>query len=342
MRSCLRRVTFACALAAVAAVAAQEVRPSSSLAQSLEAYEPGRSGVSPMPRAALWSGASDFRRETSAWVDSGDPAEAPRRRLIVATYVLDMLKDVEDPRIWQDGQAAPALVEWACSEVRKAAPQRAEEAWFIAGIALLERSSTMTVLAAHLERAETRIPSGERWPLVRSLIEQSKLEAHRRDDGTFAVSPGAATRTTQPLERATELASVRQEALLRLGALESDLGRHDAALKRFDRIGSLNDPFLRYWLGLIKGRALQRAGRTQDAAATFRTAVTEFPSAQSGAFSLASALVALRRPSEASAILERALRDEESSTPDPWLTYRTPDVRLWPQALDEIRRAVAK
>jgi tetratricopeptide (TPR) repeat protein len=144
------------------------------------------------------------------------------------------------------------------------------------------------------------------------------------------------------LERAADRAPVRQEALLRMGAFESDIGQHGAAIERFDRIGPLADPFLRYWLGLLKGRALQRAGRHEDAVAVYRAAVAEFPSAQSAAFNLAAALVALRRPSEASAVIERVLRDADASTPDPWLTYRTPDVRLWPAALDEIRMAVRR
>ena len=56
----------------------------------------------------------------------GGAVDAPRRRLAVATYVLDMLKDVEDAPPWQDTQAAATLLEWGCARLRDSAPLAAE------------------------------------------------------------------------------------------------------------------------------------------------------------------------------------------------------------------------
>ncbi len=343
MRCDLRRVGgLACALAAVVAAAAQGSRPASdNLTDRLQQYQPGRSIVQPLSRDALWSGASDFRREATAWIAAGNPAETPRRRLVVATYVLDMLKDVDDASLWQDSQAAATLVEWACARLRESAPLPAERAWHVAALALLERSSTVTVLERHLDHAESRVPDGERWALVRALIDEWRSQDRRRDDGTLAISGGVAGRALQHFEQAASKPSVRQEALLRWSAYESDLGRQEAALARLNQVGDLNDAFLRYWFGLIRGRVLRRLNRPEEAVAAYRTAVAEFPSAQSGALGLAGALVSLRRMAEASAIVARVVAAEaDSSVPDPWITYRSPDVRFWPRALDEVREAV--
>lgn len=339
----LRRVAgFACALACVVAAAAQELRPpSGSVSAALQRYQPGRSVVQPLSRTALWSGAGDFRREAEAWIAAGGAVDVPRRRLAVATYVLDLLKDVEDAPPWQDTQAAATLLEWGCARLRDSAPLAAERAWHIAALALLERSSTVTVLERHLDHAESRVPAADKWPLVRALVDERRSQDRRRDDGTLAVPDGLAARALQHFQQAAAGASVRQEALLRWGAYESDLGRHEAALAHFDQIGALDDPFLRYWLGVIKGRALRRANRPDDAIAAYRAAVAEFPSGQSGALGLAAALVSVRRMAEASAIVSRASAEGNLSAPDPWQLYRSPDVRFWPRALDELRAAVA-
>ncbi len=345
MRPDLQRLGgVAWALLAVMATAAQDARPpSGSIADALEHYQPGRSVVAALPRDVLWSGAGDFRREASSWVDAGGPTDAPRRRLVVATYVLDLLKDVEEPSLWQDSQAAPTLVEWACAKLREAPPLSvdAERAWHVAAIALLERSSTVTVLERQLEHAESRVPDGDRWPLVRALIDERRSQGRPREDGTLAVSEGTEARAARHFDEAASRPSVRQEALLRWGAYESELGHPDAALARFDQIGDLRDPFLRYWLGLLRGRALRRLNRPEEAIVAYRSAMLEFPSAQSGALGLAAALVGVHRTTEASAIVSRAVAaDANASMPDPWTMYQSPDVRLWPGALDALRTAV--
>ena len=340
----LRRAAgFSCALVAVVAVTAQAPRPASgTTAEQLSRYQPGLTTVQPLSREALWSGAGDFRREAVAWIADGGAADAPRRRLLVATYVLDLLKDVEDGLLWQDGQAAASLVEWACARLRESAPLSAERAWHVAALAELERSSTVTILERQLDHAEARVPGGERWPLVRALIDEWRSEDRRRDDGTLAAPGGLAARALQHFEQAASKTAVRQEALLRWAAYESDLGKSDAALTRLDQIGDANDPFIRYWLGLVRGRVLRRLNRPEDAITAYRSAVAEFPSAQSGAFGLAAALVSVRHLTEASTVVSRAVvTSTDSSVPDPWKTYRSPDVRLWPRALDELRAAVA-
>lgn len=328
-----------------AGLSAQQPAPTaalSALGERLELYRPGVSVVSPLSRDALWAGAGDFRRDALAWIGAAAAPDQPRRRLAVATYVLDMLKDFEEALLWEDSQAASTLLEWACARLRHSAPLPAERAWHIAALALLERSSTVTVLQRHLDHAESRVPNHDKWALVRALIDEWESREGQRDDGMLSVSGGLAARAMQHFQQAASRASVRQEALLRWGAYESDLGRQDAALAHLDQIGAMDDPYLRYWFGLIKGRALRRANRADDAVAAYRMAVAESPSAQSGSLGLAAALVSARRMAEAATIVSRAVAPEGAApAPDPWSIYRSPDVRFWPIAMDDLRAAVA-
>jgi hypothetical protein len=334
----MRVVLWAAAVLAVAHPLAQQA----GVAGALDRYQPGVSAVQGLPRDVLWSGAGDFRRDATAWIAAGVPPDVPRRQLAVATYVLDLLKDVEERLLWDDTQAASTLLEWACAKLRESPALPAERAWHIAALAVLERSSTVTVLRKHLDHAESRVPGDDKWPLVRALIDEWESREEPRDDGTLSVSSGLAARAVQHFQQAAARISVRQEALLRWGAYESDLGRHDAALAHLDQVGELNDPFLRYWFALIKGRALRRANRPDEAIAAYRMAVVQFPSAQSGTLALAAALVSARRMSEAATVVNGAITPQgNDSAPDPWSMYRSPDVRFWPRAFDELRRAVA-
>jgi tetratricopeptide (TPR) repeat protein len=329
---------LAAAWLAVASLSARQA----GVAPALDRYQPGVSAVQPLPRDVLWSGAGDFRRDAIAWIAAGPLADQPRRRLSAATYALDLLKDFEETLLWEETQAASTLLEWACARLRESAPLPAERAWHIAALAVLERSSTVTVLRRHLEHAESRFPDDDKWTLVRALTDEWESRERPRDDGTMAISSGLAARAMQHFQQAASRPSVRQEALLRWGAYESDLGRHDAALAHFNAIGELSDPFLRYWLGLVKGRALRRANRAEEAIAAYQVAVAEFPSAQSATLGLAAALVSARRMADAAAIVNGVVSPQITTpSPDPWNIFRSPDVRFWPRALDELRRAVA-
>jgi tetratricopeptide (TPR) repeat protein len=315
----------------------------SATADRLQRYTPGVSVVEPLARDALWTGAGDFRRDALAWVTAGGAADAARRRLAAATYVLDLLKDVEEPGLWEDSQAAVTLLEWACARLREAPPLPTERAWHVAAMALVERSSTFTVLQRHLEHAESRVPNDDKWLLARALGAEWQSRATPRDDGTLVVPGGLAARAVQHFQQAAEKPSVRQEALLRWGAYESDLGRHDAALEHLKQVGDAGDPFVRYWLGLIRGRVLARANRTEEAIEAYRTAMAEVPLAQSARLGLAAALVSARRMAEAAALVNSMVAaDNAAAVSDPWRIYRSPDVRFWPRALDELRQAVAR
>jgi tetratricopeptide (TPR) repeat protein len=178
--------------------------------------------------------------------------------------------------------------------------------------------------------------------LVAAILEEFRTRPDRRDDGTFSAPAGTVARVTRAFEAATERPTVRSEALLRLGYYEMSLGHFDAALARFEQVGTPDDVFLRYLQHLFRGRALERVGRTADAIAAYRHALAEAPSAQSAAFPLAVVLAAQRRLGEAADAASRAMAPAGVGAQlDPWTLYFTPDLRFWPDAMKVVRRAIA-
>lgn len=315
------------------------------LTERLSNYQPGVTVVPPITRDALWSGAADFRRGATSWIDAGAPGDEQRRRLVVATYALDLLKTFEDRTLWSATQPAGALLEWACTTLRKSdlLVQPAELAWHVAALALLERSGPAEVVKEHLDHAEARFPANADLLLVRALVDELESEEGRRDDGTLSISGALTSRARQHFQQAAARPSTRQQALIRWAAFESDLGRHDAALAHLVEAGRPASPVLRYWLGVVRGRTLERLNRGADAIDAYRAVVAEFPHAQVATLSLAAALVDAHRVVEAAGVVEAAVTRPTGPAPpaDPWEFYRVPEVLLWPAAFEELRRAVA-
>jgi hypothetical protein len=342
-------------LLAVDVAAAQRIQlrtstgPNAEIAARLERYRPGVTPVQPITRQELSDGAPDFKRGATAWIEAAvDPVAQPRRRLIVATYVLDLVR--EWPRVTTTTQsrtgsvpASPGaqLIEWACSTLRKSAPLQSEVAWHIAAMALLERDSLRAYLAAHLEHAEARFPSEAHWLLIHTLLDELESAAGRRDDGTLSISGGLASKAAAHFEAAAARPATRQMALIRWAAFESDLGHQDVALNRLAAVGRLESDVLRYWAGMIRGRALERAGRGSEAIDAYRAVVVEFPHAQSAGLSLAAALVGANRVAEAARLVSVTIAFPTGAEgPDPWDFYRAPETLLWSAAFDAIRREV--
>jgi tetratricopeptide (TPR) repeat protein len=98
--------------------------------------------------SAVFAGIRDLRtfhaeleRITPAWIVSADPADAPRRRLLVASFALEAAYG--GPRRWAD---ARNLVEWGCEMVRDGRSE-AHRFWHLAAIALIESAHDYLFLA---------------------------------------------------------------------------------------------------------------------------------------------------------------------------------------------------
>jgi tetratricopeptide (TPR) repeat protein len=314
----------------------------SPLAQRLLDYRPGQSAILPLTRDGLWSGAGDFRRDAIVWVDGGPTADAPRRRLVVATYVLEMLQEFEGA-LWKPGRQASGLLEWAWTQLEKSAPLPAERGWWTAALALVERSSMADGLRHHLTQAEKRFPNDDQWLLTRAIADELELRAAPNDDGSFPISRAFASRIAERFQQAAARPSMRAEALIRWAAYDSDMGRQDAALAQLAGVGPMEDQLLRFWHALVTGRALDRANRAQEAAEAYRKALAEFPLAQSAALGLAGALVNMRQLTDAAMFVRGAVdADASIGAEDPWDFFFTPDVRRWPGAITTLRNELVR
>jgi tetratricopeptide (TPR) repeat protein len=311
---------------------------STALAIRLENYARGEP-VAPLALNELWVAAHDMRRDAAAWVLTSGAADVPRRRLVVATYFLDLLTAVESRSFWLQGQGAATMLEWACGLLREGAAQPVEGGWHLAALVLLERSAPTDVLLTHLQHAKSRFPNADRWALIEAIAEEMRAPITLNDNGTITVPGGATARVTAAYETALRFGTVLQEAQVRLGFFELRSGHPEAALARFDRVAAADDVSVRYWRHLFRGRALERLNRLDEAIEAYRLALTAVPSAQTASLALAAALAGERRMSEASAITVATITTPPTAV-DPWLYYGQPDLRFWPALMSGLREAI--
>lgn len=290
-----------------------------------------------------------IRERAPAWIAAGAAATQPRRRLSVATFVLQVLASQEDPFVWQGGGQvsryhaplpAAALVEWTADMLKHDPPVVAERWWHLGAIALLERARGIEMLNLEIDRARGRFPTEDRWTLARAVSEEFDTWPEARDSRRFDPSPLILGRIRERYQEALVRPSVRQEAELRLGYLELRLGRLDEAQTHFEKAGTPAEATLRYWLELFRGQLFEQTKHWPEAVNAYQRAFDAAPYAQSAAIALADALVQAHRPSEAATISSRTLTLQPVPF-DPWAIYTLPDLRFWPRITTELRSALA-
>lgn len=290
-----------------------------------------------------------IRESAPAWIAAGAPATQPRRRLSVATFLLQILSVQEDPFVWQGGGQvsryhaplpAAALVEWTADMLKHDPPAAAERWWHLGAIALLERARGIEMLDLEIERARARFPTEDRWTLARAISQEFDTWPEPRDSRHFDPSPLILGRIRERYQEALARPSVRQEAELRLGYLELRRGRFDEARAHFDKVGTPAEATLRYWLGLFQGQLFEQTKHWPEAVDAYQHAFDAAPYAQSAAIALADALVQAHRPAEAATISSRTLTLRPVPF-DPWVIYTLPDLRFWPRITAELRSALS-
>lgn len=341
----------------------------------LDAYELHPGSVAPVPPAQLSPILEGLKLLAPDWIGAAGEASAPRRRLAVATFVVEVLLGQSDSVLWRKTQPAQVLLEWACSLLRKEPPPSprdiGEHLWFIATIALMERSggssaspgspesnskasgavpgtgaygaadtTVSQMLQYHLEDAKLRVPDEPRWAIVQGLVEELRSWPEWRDEVALSAQPIPAAATMVAYEQALGRPEVRQEALVRLGEFELRLGLTAKALDYFRQAGAPTDPYVLYWLKVFEGDALERSNRPTEAIAGYRAALQVAPFAQTATVALGSALMTQHRAVEGATLVGDMLR--MPARPDPWTIYTFPDWRYFPDALAKLRKAVAK
>jgi VWFA-related protein len=298
------------------------------------------------PRASLAELKSTFsslKQDGDAWIASAPAAEQPARRLTLAAFVLDLLYSQNDPVLWMENEPAPEMMGWAAGVLESGAATREERLWYFGAIALMERGGVSTTLDRFAQRASRRFPGEGRFLLARAIAQDLRTWPEERDVRSFTAAPGVVAPLTARYEEAAAIPSVKAEASLRLAYFDLRRGRVDAALKRFESIGPepLDDPIVRFWLCLLKGRALEQAGKLTEAIDSFEQALDEVPAAPSARAALIAALVKARRGPEAARLAASSLSMPPADV-DPWTIYILPDMRFWDAIHAEIRTAVTR
>ena len=283
-----------------------------------------------------------LRRDGTAWINAVPPVERPRRRFAAAAFVLDFLCTQNDPVLWSKGQPIPDLLDWAAALLQSGPAGPEERLWYMGTIALAERGGVTDLVERFALRALRRFPDEGRFALARGVAQDLRTWPEERDLRPFSVDPLVTSTLVSRYEEAMLLPSVRTEAILRLAYFDLRRGRIEPSLSRFAAItDEPDDVVLRFWLHLLKGRALEQANRLPEAIAQFQFALDAVPDAPSARSGLIAALAKARRPAEAARVAARALSTSASDV-DPWTMYVLPDMRYWTAISEEIRKAVTR
>lgn len=328
-----------------------------SLGDALSYYELGE--IDAVARALADSGGGDaehfmpvFKKDAAAWIAADGPAAVPRRRLVAATFALEIGYSGLSSQFEMTKQAT----EWACDLLRSAGPpSEVERKWQLAALALLEGSfepgdprrkqEIAPALTKHLGHLKARFPEEPRIELVRAYL-------HEYDYWTVRLKPSsvrgmlrtfydesAAALAIPSLESLTQRPGIGPEVHLRLGYLEYARDHLDAALEHLAAASrGSDDPTRAYLAHLFIGWTHEKAKRFDDATASFRRALASV-NALSAALALGVRLYGVNSRDEADAVVQSAL-DAGVSTPDPWKEYGYGDLRRFPQLIAELRQMI--
>jgi tetratricopeptide (TPR) repeat protein len=281
-----------------------------------------------------------------AWVNALGPNEAPRRRLVAATFALEAARVGLD----DEWKISAYLVDWGCRELRKqkvALPE--ERLWQRAALALIEGARDFEFLGypmmegtsppGHLDHLKGRLPDNDPGLIMARAFQATAprvlMIPRSLGDGSMNLVPSA---TVHALEVALTVPSLAAEAHVRLAYLDLMGNRFDTAFAHLDSAAALPaDRDIRYLSALFRGWACMRDHKPDDAMAAYRRAVQIVPGAQTATLALGAALYAKGDREEASTLV-----DQMFATPvqDPWLLYGYGDFRLFPQLMADLREVL--
>ena len=127
-------------------------------------------------------------------------------------------------------------------------------------------------------------------------------------------------------EKAELFPDVREEALLRKGALLGLMGKHKEALLVLSSMSS-DDPWRRYLASLFSARSLGSLNRPDEAERALAEALSAWPTGSSASVLLVALLKLEGRDADAMQHVS-ALRAVPTGARDPWLEYRYGDYRF--------------
>ncbi len=315
----------------------------------------------------------EIKANGQKWIKAGGPADAPRRRMLLATFLLEVIdrlaprdlkfaaKPVERPG--KGGGSFPPdptvrrLLEWICDDIRSQhETQPLERVWHLALIAEYEHivgkgilsDSYLDALAEHMVHAEKRLPAEPRWVLIRAW-----LAAHEKPPLPLVGPCGVALKSDHVWEtcdamfmdhseekyaKAMATPGVEAEARIEFAELHLKREHWDTVIQLTNEADGLtDDPELRYMSALLRGFAYNAKDDPRRAAASFQLALNAVPRAQTAAINLATALLLDGSPETVPTIVDSAL---SADVVDPWLFHRGGEYRHFPEYMATLRNGL--
>lgn len=304
-----------------------------------------------------------FERQALPWI-AADPASVERRRLVVATFMLEFVRmKLESESRSRGWLSYRDLVEWSCVQLRSTQrPLPGERAWMRASVALAERGLDKPWLTGlpvnieagspvHLAHAEHRFPDDSRLRLARTVLDTHEID---RDISfrarAFILTPAARPSETRAREgtaeavrsweRLIKVPDIRADAELHIAHLYLEAHEYDAAVDHAARAVELSrDARLIYVAQIVRGEALAALNRTPDAGRAYAQALEVIPGGQSATLALSGWLFLSGQRTQAFELTAAAFAARPVDD-DPWRLYYYGDFMYWPDLVRELHEAI--
>ncbi len=301
------------------------------------AADPAATVMSVTTSQSLSSVSAALRRDGTQWMLARGAADANRRRLIAATFALD----VAGANLEGHPQELPPILEWGCEQVRRRLPSDDERRWHIAAMALLEGTGNIQAVEAHLAHAAARFPDEPRWRQARVWLADARtLNVHPRQPLIAPAIPFPASLAAQ-YEALTLTPELAGDAWVRIGFLHFLSGRYAEARLDFtsSQLADTSDVRTRYLTQLFIGWIFEREGKHTEAINAFRAAMTAEPAGRTAAVWLATRYAIAGRADDAETVAAASL-DRDLTGADPWRTFYRGDLARWPALIAASRAAL--
>jgi tetratricopeptide (TPR) repeat protein len=267
----------------------------------------------------------DLETIVTTWTTAKGANQDERRRSIAAFALEAAYVRLDQPA------AAARLIEWGCRQIRRIPKARAgefERYWHMSAFALLSGAVQPQGIELHATHVKLMFPDEPRLAYERAVAEELRAAPFfESGKATPADVKKHYEESAKRYREAARVESVRAEAMMRLGRIEIELGRPEAALTALETVeGSTRDGVVRYLGRLFRGRALERLNRDDEAATAYRSALELAPGAQSAMMSLAALQFSRGERDEADATIADLL-GRQTPAPDPWWVYWPADFR---------------
>jgi tetratricopeptide (TPR) repeat protein len=284
-------VVIAAAIASGAApAAARQQKPTPWVVPWLTEYASGAQGAVAKRLSQMGDAAQlerDLELVVTPWT-SGKGVNPDERRRAIAAFALEAAY----ARLDQPAAAA-RLVEWGCRQIRRITKGRTgefERYWNMTAFAVLSGAVQPDGIELHVAHVKLMFPMEPRLAYERAVAEELRAAPfYQAGKALPAEVRKHYEEAAKRYREAAKVPSVSAEAMMRVGRIELELGRPEAALTALEPVEkTAREGAIVYLARLFRGKALERLNRDDEAAAAYRSALEIAPGAQSATLALAS------------------------------------------------------